>query len=116
MSAPVDPISVEQILKQILTMPSPMHPGYSNSMQDVKDFLLQSQNSLSVYANMFAKKAIDQDELESLVKGLVDLAELHHLKEQILEAAAADKLRAEIVSLVATAIGETVKIGTRATV
>jgi len=115
-----DPIDIEQVLEKILgqsdTLVKSFVPGHNASLADAKGFLASAKADLAVYFSMFASQEIDEELLRTLIRGEVDNAVLHKIKETELEAVQMDKLKAELTSLIVTAISSSVEIGKRATV
>src|SRR5713101_357702 len=96
---------IEKILNQSDTLVKAFVPGHGASLTDAREFVLSSSEDIANYYKLFANNEINQEGLESSVKGLVDLAELHKIKEAGLEAAQLDKLKEELVNIITSAIG-----------
>ena len=84
---------------------------YTNqALNDVKDFLQKSKGDLKRWVEEAARGEIDKDELESLVKGQLDVTEMRALKQAGLAAVQIDTFTNGVLDIVVTAAFDAIKI------
>lgn len=75
----------------------------SQALSDVKEFLQQSKDDLKRWIEELARGEIDKDELESLVHGQADVAEMRALKQAGLAAVQIDTFTNGVFDIVVSA-------------
>ena len=74
--------------------------NWQAAVKDGQDFLDNSKEKLKKYLLLLNNGDIDQDDFQSLVAGLSDLAKMEMLKQAGLKAAQIDKFRIKVLALI----------------
>jgi len=75
----------------------------AQALSDVKDFLQQSKDDLKRWIEELARREIDKNEFESLVRGQADVAEMRALKQAGLAAVQIDTFANGVLDIVVSA-------------
>jgi len=102
---------VQTTLNQSKDLAQTLFRNYAGQAeQDVKDFLQKSQAGIQRATELFLEKKIDKEDLEDLVLGKKDLAEMHALKQIGLAKAAVDTFVNGVLQILVDAVFAAVKI------
>jgi hypothetical protein len=74
--------------------------NWQAAVKDGQDFLDTSKEKLQKYLLLLNNGDIDQDDFQSLIAGLSDLARMEMLKQAGLKAAQIDKFRIQVLALI----------------
>lgn len=77
---------------------------------DSRDFLERSREGVARAVTLFAEGQIDKEDLEDLVLGKKDLAQMHALKQAGLASAAVDTFTNGVLNILVNAIFAAVKL------
>jgi len=96
---------VKDVEAQVLALAEKIFEEYSKEASlDAKNFLENSADKLKRWTTMVASAIIDKEEFQSLVKGQLDVAEFHALKQTGLVQVRIDMFKNGLVTIVTTAV------------
>ena len=94
----------KSIEDQAKSLAEKMFKQYAHqAVSDVNDFIQTSRDDLKRWIEELARREIDKEEFESLVKGQADLAEMHALKKAGLAAVQIDSFVNSVLDIVVSA-------------
>jgi hypothetical protein len=100
----------KDIERQVLDLAKEILGKYvSEASGDVKAFLTNSKDSLERWSMMLAKGDLDTDEFQFLIKGQLDVAELHALKQAGLAKVKLDLFVKGVVNILTSVIASAAK-------
>jgi uncharacterized protein YjbJ (UPF0337 family) len=82
----------------------------SQAQSDVQTFLQTAKDGIQRATDLYLQKKIDKDDLEDLILGKKDLAEMHALKQVGLAKAAIDTFVNGVLQILVDAVFSAVKI------
>lgn len=101
----------KDVERQVLDLAKEILGKYLNEVShDVKGFLEDSRISLERWSMMLAQGEINKDEFQFLVKGQLDVAELHALKQAGLAKVQLDLLVKGVVNILTEVVMSTMKV------
>ena len=96
---------VKDVEAQVIALAEEILKGYVGQAKlDAANFLQNSKVSLQKWATMLATGMIDKDEFQSLVKGQLDVAELHALKQAGLAKIRIDQFVSGVVRILTSVV------------
>jgi uncharacterized protein CbrC (UPF0167 family) len=119
MSEPIS-VNIDEVISDIMSKTS----GLTNRTEekfthaaeaDTAAFLQEVKGDLKNYSDQLANGEIEPVDFEYNIKGLVDLAELHHIKEQEFADVEVDKFKEMMTKLIVTAVSAAIGVKQRAT-
>jgi len=96
---------VKDVEAQVLALAEEILKEYAREAKlDVVNFLENSKQRLIKWGTMTATGELDKDEFQSLVRGQLDLAELHALKQTGLAQVRLDMFKNGVVKIVTSVV------------
>jgi hypothetical protein len=100
----------KDIERQVLDLAREIVGKYvDEASNDIKTFLENSKDSLERWSNLLAKGDLDRDEFQFLLKGQLDVAELHALKQAGLAKVKLDLFVKGVVKILTSVIASAAK-------